>query len=545
MAGVNESGEFDKFESEVEGVLTTLREGCRKRWGALLGSLSLDEDEFRRYETRLQEIVGEIPKRGMERLRKICAGAGSLNEKQVKAQRYKGLLEQKLEEVQTVDIEELLALEEGDSATADVVVERLEKFVSEILEEMKEKTSVVERRSEEFKEVVREQRAVAKPSRRVVYYEQEDPILGFEERPKSIEFARMDYDLVHKEIMSIKGCRANIFVGTIGILGAVGVAVLGIVGTSKETSWHNWLHWAALIPIGLLTSAIFATIHKARKLNMRRSYMETLAEYLSEGSVPKCFCGWAKAKFIVDRCRIYRARTEPVDHRLRCPLNPEDESCATVAKRSAKQITRGIGFMPDLLHSFTSVSTYVYGVAYLVAIGALLLAIMATIKEHIPNFSRTTYVTYVGVCGGVITAIFAIIIIVGRLLSARRRPEMKQEGSGGEKGEESVAEERTEETGIERFLTKGLLKYLGYFACMVVTALFLILLYAQTKGELGLIVVVAYCLGGGIAAIAVFGAYSFYDKVTSLRKGRYSAERWRHVWKECFKRCPLMEPEID
>lgn len=133
MAGVNGSGEF---EPEVQGALTKLREGCRKRWGALLGSLSLGEDEFRRYETRLQEIVGEIPKRGMERLRKICAGAGSLDEKQVKAQRYKGLLEQKLEEVQTADTEELLALEEGESATADVVVERLEKFVSEILEDM-------------------------------------------------------------------------------------------------------------------------------------------------------------------------------------------------------------------------------------------------------------------------------------------------------------------------------------------------------------------------------------------------------------------------
>ena len=136
MAGVNGSGEFDEFEPEVQGALTKLREGCRKRWGALLGSLSLGEDEFRRYETRLQEIVGEIPKRGMERLRKICAGAGSLDEKQVKAQRYKGLLEQKLEEVQTADTEELLALEEGESAMADVVVERLEKFVSEILEDM-------------------------------------------------------------------------------------------------------------------------------------------------------------------------------------------------------------------------------------------------------------------------------------------------------------------------------------------------------------------------------------------------------------------------
>ncbi|MHC4498958.1 MAG: hypothetical protein ACYS21_07590, partial [Planctomycetota bacterium] len=161
---------------------------------------------------------------------------------------------------------------------------------------------------------------------------------------KDLAFARMDYDLVHKEIMNIKGCRANIFVGTIGILGAVGVALLGIFGASEVAAWRKWLPWAALIPIGLLTTAIFATIHKARKLNMRRGYMEALAEYLVRGDVPQRFCGWAKAKFIVDRCRLHRETGRTLDHRSRCALNQDDPSCAIVAKKAAEGIVKGIRF---------------------------------------------------------------------------------------------------------------------------------------------------------------------------------------------------------
>ena len=346
-----------------------------------------------------------------------------------------------------------------------------------------------------------------------------------------LTFALKDYDVVHTEIMDIKSCRTNIFVGTLGFVGAVGIAILGIVGASDAASWLEWLPWAALIPVGLLTSAILATVHKARGISVRAGYMEALSEYLAKGDVPKCFCGWTKAKLVLDRCGVHPGKKETLDDRSVCPENKEEASCPIVAKKLARELVKDIRWRPDLLHSFTSLSTHIYTVAYVVAVGSLLFAVMSTIKSHMSGFSRKIYII---VCGAVITAVFSIIIKAGRQVGIRGRKDSELQG-------EASAEENFPETMSEKLLRWVFLQNFGYFAGGVVTTLFLGLLYAQTKDvAASWVAVVAYCLGGGISALAISIGYSFYDKVKSLRKGRHSIERWRHIWKICFERCPLI-----
>ena len=116
-------------------------------------------------------------------------------------------------------------------------------------------------------------------------------LLKHEGRTKDhlLAFARKDYELVHQEILDIKSCRTNLFMGTLGVLGMLGIAVLGILGAIssasvvgignqnilriiKSSSWKIWLPCAALMPVGLLVCSILATIHKAIGLNMRPGY---------------------------------------------------------------------------------------------------------------------------------------------------------------------------------------------------------------------------------------------------------------------------------
>ncbi len=291
---------------------------------------------------------------------------------------------------------------------------------------------------------------------------------------RNLEFANEDYKLVHREIMDIKSCRTNIFMGTLGVLGAVGVAILGIRGTKLGTSWRTWLPLASLIPVGLLISAILATIHKARGINERAGYLEALAEYLANGVVPDYFCGWPKAKELFKRCKIYLQLGTNLRINKKCKLgqianeklaecklyqtakekmeeenkkNVESEQtkskdlkakkrgrfhsvflhikksffayffsrkkykpyCFREAKPKANVITNHLTTFTYPLHSFTSLSTYVFGVCLIISIGTLLLTIMTTVENHIPiEFSRKVYFCIVMILA-ILTVILAFV----------------------------------------------------------------------------------------------------------------------------------------
>jgi hypothetical protein len=373
---------------------------------------------------------------------------------------------------------------------------------------------------------------------------------------RAFEFARMDYELVHGEAMNIKSCRANIFTGTLGIIGAAGIAILGILGIKDSASWQNWLPLAALIPIGLLTSAIFATIHKARKLNMRAGYLETLGEYLANGLVPPHFCGWTKAKIVLTRCRIYlrahrgkikgceapapvqKSRKNMVSGTsemsamlglviglltfTRGQSKKERPRCADEGKMRGAEINSEVQFWPGLLDSFTSLTTYIYTIAFVLAVSSLLWCIKGVIQSRIAeNFSPVLYLSAI-VLGGIVTGGFGLASLGSRYL-------LRKNGSNPRgKGKETLIE--------------MLFKCYKYFAGLVVPILLLGLVTANAVGiSASRTAMGIYVLGGVISAVALCIGFSCYDKVNSLRRGRYSAERWRHIWKLCFEYCPLMD----
>jgi hypothetical protein len=408
---------------------------------------------------------------------------------------------------------------------------------------------------------------------------------------------------VHKEVGDIKSCRANIFVGTLGLLGAVGVAILGILGAAgsasilgignwpigkitKSAAWQNWLPLAALIPVALLTSAISATIHKARKINMRRGYLEALGEYLTYGVMPRNYCGWTKAKLVLERCERYlRSRYGCIDGKSQgvdCELREvpearaeaigqeredkreeglgseggkgevgetgESESghsaierrhgwcrrlwskviatlvrrkrvripCLDKARDAALKVTREIDFWPPFLHSFTSLSTYVYGCAYVVSVVAFLWAMMSTIRRGMSrDFSEFKY------WGMVVAGTAATLWVAVDLIRANAHPQNKSK----------FADWRN--------------RYL-YFTVIIIPVLFLGLVFSYTMGRgASLKAMAAYGFGGIVSAMAVVIGYRCCSKVHSLRRGKYSTERYRHVWKLCFEKCPLMGEETE
>lgn len=338
-----------------------------------------------------------------------------------------------------------------------------------------------------------------------------------------LDFAKVDYDTVHREIIDIKSCRTNIFVGTMGILGAISVAILGILGVKEQAFWLSWLPFAALVPVCLLLTAIFATIHKARGINVRAGYMEALAEDLANDNPPTNSFGWAKAKFIMDRCVIPKGETQT--DKTKCPKRPTKTRCHIVARELARRNIKNVRWRAPFLHSFTSLSTYIYGIALLAAIGALLVAIVTTIKAK-TELNLVIYSLSI-VAGAVITAIFSGIIVLRRLSEAK---------AGLDVDEAINLEVSGKDTPFEKFV-----RYYGYGACVLAHIVFVVLISALTKDKLASWVPVAtYFLGGLMSATAIWGVYACYTKVNQLRRGRYSIERWRHVWKIRFERCPLM-----
>jgi len=398
---------------------------------------------------------------------------------------------------------------------------------------------------------------------------------------KDVAFARMDYKMVHREIMDIKSCRTNLFMGTIAVIGGVGIAILGIRGTLKESPWQNWLPLATMIPIGLLTSAIFATIHKARGINVRAGYMEALGEYLAKGKAPPKFCGWFRAKLVLDRCKIYlrinkeklakcevyklseqkhkdkrkdtnkeveesfnstrKHKASKINGRTRIGQfvfrfftsvfkrkRKEKQACSVEAKVKASEINKIVAVLPPFLHSFTSLSTYIFSLSYLLSIILLLWAILAaTFSKNIQDFQLWLYLIGI-VIGGVITG-FAIRILAKKWWAAR----------SNQNGKVEIKSVKTKQNVPWEDFFRSYSFFAGAFIAPLLSfALVCALAWGKSASWDAM---KAYGFGSVVSAITVSIAYSCYDKVASLRRGRHSFERWRHIWKMCFEYCPLME----
>ena len=349
-----------------------------------------------------------------------------------------------------------------------------------------------------------------------------------EDKDPKLEYAKMDYDLVHREIIDIKSCRTNIFMGTLGAVGAVGVGILGVIGLEQNDSIHAWLPWASAIPIGLLTASIIATVHKARGISERAGYMRALSEWLAKGKVPKCFCGWPTAKIVLEQCQLYlNMKSKMVEN---CPLKEsvkqkEEEKkeplCVTKARCDSLELNKETTLYPPLLHSFTSFSTYTYGTAYLIAIISLLLGLMAATKHYVNGFNWILY--------------WSLILLAFLITSLLGYASVKNKVKADEEGR--FKEEREKITNME----------IVHKIYTVVTSVFfpIFLVALVGKSYFGLkgiwIPISVYGLGFVIASIGVAIFSNCYEKIYSLRKGRYSVEHRYHLWRTCFENCPLMK----
>ena len=342
------------------------------------------------------------------------------------------------------------------------------------------------------------------------------------DKQKRLEFAYKDHDLVHREIMDIKSCRTNIFVGTLGVIGAIGVAIVGILGTADATTWDNWLPFAATIPTLLLTCSILSTIHKARGINERAGYMEALAEYLAWGKVPEFFCGWARASRVGKRCKIFKKMGHKLDHGQK-PTCKGEPDCSELAKKATCEYVKHIELKPYLLESFTSLSTHIYAGAYLISVVSLLAATMRALRNRVIGFQSEWYWILVG-----IGAIFTGLFIIANILSNK--------WGGGRNEDRSGTPRSHKGTFFQR-----LFKFYKHFAGFSLPCFLIVLILSKGDGPYNTIRMIAvYGLGAAIAAAFMSAGYSFYDKLSSLRRGHHSLERWRYIWRLRFAICPRM-----
>lgn len=330
-----------------------------------------------------------------------------------------------------------------------------------------------------------------------------------------VSFFDKECDLVHREIENIKACRTSLFMGTLGILGAAGIAILGIIGSQGNSgSLLSWLPWAAAIPVLLLTTAIITLIHKARGINERKGYLEAIEELKNSQSLKK-MKGWILASSTNRRCKIFR---DVESNPSICPKNKKNELCTDEAEKVAyDEINQYVKWWPDILNSFTSLCTYVYSFAYLISVSAFLWSMLVYIKSRVlpEDIISDSFFWRVVLCGGLVTGGVALFTFNGKYKNKNVVP--------------------------QKVFSEYILKWAGLI-CFVATPLLLIglIISFNTGKSASTTAMLAYLLGGVLAATAVFVGYSLFEKVNSLRRGVYSIDCWRHTWKIRFERCPLL-----
>jgi len=199
-----------------------------------------------------------------------------------------------------------------------------------------------------------------------------EPLVGDETNIEKLNFAKMDYDQVHRETIDIKSCRTNIFVAVLSVLGAIGVAIIGL---KTNPSFNRWLFLASLLPLLLLTAAILSTFHKARGLNRRLSYLEALSEYLSRGKTPQYWRSWPKAQRVSEKCLCGFKKDK--DNKQFCS---KQEQCKETAKKNAIPLDKYLPSFPHLLKNFTSLTGHCYFTAYLITVICSIYALITTLN---------------------------------------------------------------------------------------------------------------------------------------------------------------------
>lgn len=380
-----------------------------------------------------------------------------------------------------------------------------------------------------------------------------------------VSFALADYQTVHNDLLNIRSSRAQMFMGTLGLVGTFVVAILSASGSTASSanpySWEPWLLWASLVPIGLRVVAIMETVNKTQGIAKRSSYLEVLSEYLRKKDfrIPH-WSGWKKAVHAFERCTEYYSDTGghkdcPLANNIRKEKDKEQTessteldtgkeaqtgddtetkwkrfqqschliwrgvlgekktapACSAFAKVNTYSVTnmKSIPLLPNILYSTESLSMYVYIAVLFITSGGLLSILAAEIMGY-PNFNLRHYLLpiFIGLTVGT--------ILIGWNLRVR-----------GRKGRRKLNTFNT----VYAVFSSGL------------TLVLFISIHADFTGDNVKYwpAVAGYVLGATIAGVVVYSTFGFYRKLETLRRGKYSLERLRMQWSIMFKYCPLMD----
>lgn len=329
-----------------------------------------------------------------------------------------------------------------------------------------------------------------------------------------LEFAHKDYELVHKEISDLKSGGTGRFLGVLGTVATLALLIVQGYRADSSSSWQMWLPVAWIIPTCLLAFSGLVAVENSRGINERSAYAEVLSEYLVRGEAPPCYCGWFKASETGRRCMSYRRMRRWHDGGTEDdPTCGSKMLCKSTAKVCSARTAKYVAIIPSVLASFTSLSAHIYAGLYMLSVIVLLFAIINSIPGSV-GASPAYY--WLAVAYGVVATFVAFILTV-------------------------TMEHRVSHSvrhGLrESFFAQRVFMWYRVLGAFALPFLFILgLTFADARLAQGLI----YALGGTIAAVAVLVGLFFCGQVLSLRRGRHSLERYRHMWRIRFERCPLM-----
>lgn len=180
------------------------------------------------------------------------------------------------------------------------------------------------------------------------------------------DMAQRDSVEVNEELRAIQGCRSNVFLATIGAMAAAVVTIGGYVGPQPTNNPAHVL-LGLIMTFALFVIGVFATIEKARAINIRKAFLKVLSRLLLDASLPSSYLGWSRLKDMLFLCGTL--------HRVGvCVLGNTPDSkprCKNAGLDDSECLHRATQTIPCIFDSFMSLSSSVYSAVYVfIVIGA-------------------------------------------------------------------------------------------------------------------------------------------------------------------------------
>ncbi|MFC1783786.1 hypothetical protein ACFL02_09425 [Planctomycetota bacterium] len=319
----------------------------------------------------------------------------------------------------------------------------------------------------------------------------------------SKDLAMCDYNNVYQEIFQRRRCRSSIFLTTLAAMITSGFALIGFVkGFGGIEAARRWIMLGTFIPLGILTIAILATIHKVRTINLRTGYLAALGEYLCVGEIPQKFCTWINSLRNGDHCTAVTRKGPPPCGKKK------DESCISHAENisQAKNQLRNICKV-DFFKSFTSFTTVVYGFFYLI-VGASFIWASGFFYE----FSQLD-ITFL-----ILIAVILITTVIVLLFSTKQY-------NGGDRSKQITI----------YFQTIG---RVCFFLAFIFVAIGAVFHWGSSHWEdITLPHASPSWFMAGVIFMVIYIGIELYMQTFNIRKGKYSTETYYELWKKRLVDC--------